>query len=158
MAILLNVEKAFNRIWHAGIVDKLHRMGIPIHLSKIIDSFLQNRSFKVRLDNVDSSKRAVLAGLLHGVLPPTVFIFCIFQWYPNNANVKVFLFADYFLFYAHYRNLKRTIIRLVKQLDNAPLRFIQRRVRLNAQNTVEIIFNHRRRDLNGLKLNAQKIH
>lgn len=57
-AIFLDMEKAFDRVWHDGLIHKLHTMSsVPTHLVKIIQSFLPNRTFKIKLSDHTSTVR-----------------------------------------------------------------------------------------------------
>lgn len=42
---LLDVEKAFDNVWHDGLVYKLYRYNFPNYLIKIIQHYLKNREF-----------------------------------------------------------------------------------------------------------------
>lgn len=45
--LAFDIEKAFDRVWHAGLTKKMINLDFPFYLTKIIDSFLSNRSFSV---------------------------------------------------------------------------------------------------------------
>lgn len=62
-AVFFDMEKAFDRVSHDDLLHKLHVLGTPTQLTKIIDSFLSNRQFNVRNDNSLSSTKPVLAGV-----------------------------------------------------------------------------------------------
>ncbi|GFW88418.1 zinc finger MYM-type protein 6 [Trichonephila clavipes] len=58
-AIFLDIQKAFDRVWHVGLLYKLIKINTPPPLIRIIRSFLTNRTFAVRLDEAtDSNKDA----------------------------------------------------------------------------------------------------
>ena len=42
-AVALNVSKAFDRVWHAGLLHKLESYGISDQIFGLISSFLSNR-------------------------------------------------------------------------------------------------------------------
>lgn len=46
--ILLDIEKAFDSVWHNGLIYKLHLYGVPTHLLKLIKSFVTDRLFLVQ--------------------------------------------------------------------------------------------------------------
>ena len=72
--VFLDIEKAFDSIWHNGIIFKLSKFGYPIHLQKIIKSFLSDRYFAVNLDNEKSTQRGIPAGVPQGsILSPTLY-------------------------------------------------------------------------------------
>ncbi|GFU02353.1 RNA-directed DNA polymerase from mobile element jockey [Trichonephila clavipes] len=51
----LDIAKAFNKIWHDGLLIKLIRLDFMAPLMKSIHSFLTHRSFRVRVDSIISS-------------------------------------------------------------------------------------------------------
>ncbi|GFX02155.1 RNA-directed DNA polymerase from mobile element jockey [Trichonephila clavipes] len=46
-AVFLDIQKAFDRVWHYGLFYKLIRTNTPPYLIKIIKFFLENRNFSV---------------------------------------------------------------------------------------------------------------
>ena len=53
-AVALDISKAFNRVWHTGILHKLKSYGISGQISGLIFSFLSNRWLWVVLDGKSS--------------------------------------------------------------------------------------------------------
>ena len=51
-AIFLDVEKAFDRVWHEGVLYKLTEVLLPDCYVHLIGSFLRDCSFRVRIDPV----------------------------------------------------------------------------------------------------------
>ena len=49
-AAALDISKAFNRVWHAGLPHKLKSYGISGQIYDLISSFLSNRQLWVVLD------------------------------------------------------------------------------------------------------------
>ena len=72
----LDVEKAFDTVWHTGLIWKL-RTKAEIHGRSLqwFRSYLNGRSSRVRADGYESEEFPLSAGLPQGgVLPPTLFI------------------------------------------------------------------------------------
>ena len=57
-AVALDISKAFDRVWHAGLLHKLKSYGISGQIFGLISSFLSNRQLRVVLDgkSFDRSK------------------------------------------------------------------------------------------------------
>ena len=73
-AVFLDVEKAFDSLWHKGLIYKLLLQDIPKPLVHIIHSFISNRCFQVRVNNTLSPSTVVSAGVPQGsILGPTLF-------------------------------------------------------------------------------------
>lgn len=49
--------------WHKGLIHKAFQVGTPIHQVKFIASFLKDRSFKARVENVLFTSRHILIGV-----------------------------------------------------------------------------------------------
>ena len=61
--VALDISKAFDRVWHAGLVHKLKSYGISGQIFDFISSFLSNRRLRVVLDGKSSQKYPVNAGV-----------------------------------------------------------------------------------------------
>ena len=59
----LDISKAFDRVWHAGLLHKLSSYGISVQIFDLIFSFLSNRWLRVVLDGKSSQEHPVNAGV-----------------------------------------------------------------------------------------------
>ena len=62
-AVALDISKAFDRVWHAGLLHKLKSYGISGQIFSLISSFLSNRRLRVVLDGKCSQEYPVNAGV-----------------------------------------------------------------------------------------------
>ena len=54
-AIFLDISKAFDKVWHEGLVFKLECIGVEGQLLKLLESFLNNRYQRVLLNGQSSN-------------------------------------------------------------------------------------------------------
>ena len=74
-AVALDISKAFDRVWHAGLLHKLKSYGISGQMFGLISSFLSNRWLRVVLDGKSSQEYPVNAGVPQGsILGPTLLL------------------------------------------------------------------------------------
>ena len=72
--VLLDIEKAFDSVWHQGLLFKMHNFGYPQYIIQLIKSFLKDRSFQVFLKDEYSSIRQIPAGLSQGPVVTNCFL------------------------------------------------------------------------------------
>ena len=93
-AVALDVSKAFDRVWHAGLLHKLKSYGISGQIFDLISSFLSNRRLRVVLDGKSSQEYPVNAGVPQGsILGPTLFLPYINDL-PDNIICDIAIYDD----------------------------------------------------------------
>ena len=93
-AVTLDISKAFDRVWHAGLLHKLKSYGISGQIFGLISSFLSNRQLRVVLDGKSSQEYPVNAGVLQGsILGPTLFLLFINDL-PDDGISNIAIYAD----------------------------------------------------------------
>ncbi|CAH2091886.1 unnamed protein product [Euphydryas editha] len=60
------MEKAFDRVWHTGLLTKILDTTTPPALLRVLASFLEGRSFYVSVEGVDFQLRPIRAGVPQG--------------------------------------------------------------------------------------------
>ena len=93
--IYLDFSKAFDKVSHNVLLEKLKHYGIDGKLYKWIESFLTNRKQKVVIDGVQSDDANVESGVPQGtVLGPVFFIIYIIDLIVTLKSSKALKFAD----------------------------------------------------------------
>ena len=93
-AVALDISKAFDRVWHAGLLHKLKSYGISGQIFGLISSFLSNRRLCVVLDGKSSQEYPVNTGVSQGsILGPTLFILYINDL-PDDVLCNVVIYTD----------------------------------------------------------------
>ena len=73
--VFCDISKAFDRVWHKGLLFKLRQNGIEGILLKWLSNYLSNRSQNVVLQSATSSSKQITAGVPQGsVLGPLLFL------------------------------------------------------------------------------------
>ena len=72
------MSKAFDKVWHEGLVFKLQQNGIEGNLLNLLSNYLKNRRQRVVLNGMESSWGEIRAGVPQGsVLGPLLFLIYI---------------------------------------------------------------------------------
>ena len=92
--VFLDISKAFDKVWHQGVLFKLKQNGISGNLLKLMEDFLANRYQSVVLNGQVPKWAAVHAGVPQGsILGPLLFLIYINDlWTGLSSNYR--LFAD----------------------------------------------------------------
>ena len=79
-ANFLDISKAFNKVWHEGLIFELEHIGISGNLLSLLKSFLNKRFQRVVLNGQCSNWSSVLAFVPQGsVLGPLLFLIYIYK-------------------------------------------------------------------------------
>ena len=74
--VALDISKAFDRIWHKALLDKLPAYGFTRSFCKLISGYLSNRFISVVVDTATCASFPVSSGVPQGsYLSPTLFFF-----------------------------------------------------------------------------------
>ena len=92
--VFLNMPKAFDKVWHEGLIYKLKSMGVSDSLLKLIQSFLTNRFQRVLLNGQTSEWLPVKAGVPQGSILGPLFFLIYINDLSENIESTVKLFAD----------------------------------------------------------------
>ena len=93
-SIFFDISKAFDRVWHRGLIYKLKSIGIRGKLLDFLSDYLTQRKQAVVLKGEKSNYREVTAGVPQGsVLGPLLFLIYINDITDNIAST-IKLFAD----------------------------------------------------------------
>ena len=92
--VFLDISKAFDRVWHEGLLFKLKSYGITDNLLSLIKDFLSDRLQRVVLNGKASSWKEVLAGVPQGSILGPLFFLIYINELPTNMESQVRIFAD----------------------------------------------------------------
>ena len=92
--VAFDIFKAFDRVWHTGLLHKLKSYGISGQIFGLISSFLSNRWLWVVLDGKSSQEYPVNARVPQdSILSPTLFLQYIDD-FPEDVICAIAIYAD----------------------------------------------------------------
>lgn len=92
--VFLDISKAFDRVWHSGLIHKLESLGIKNPLLNWFRSYLSNRYQHVVIDSECSNWVRIEACVPQGsVLGPLLFLIFIND-ISDSLATNCFLYAD----------------------------------------------------------------
>lgn len=62
----LDIKKAFDSVWHRGLVYKVQKAGCDMHTTRIVKSFLEDRFAKIKIDDNLSESLSINRGVPQG--------------------------------------------------------------------------------------------
>ena len=99
-AVFLDISKAFDKVWHEGLIFKLKQNGISGKLLKFFESYLYNRKQRVMINGSYSDYANIESGVPQGsVLGPLLFLVYINDL-EKNIKLNVKFFADDTMLYS----------------------------------------------------------
>ena len=115
--IFLDLSKAFDKVPHYSLCNKLSYYGIRGKIISWIRNFLTNRHQRVVLDGFTSESHPVNSGVPQGtILAPLLFL-CYINDLPSSIQCKIGLYADDTILYSTIHTLSDCIT-LQKDLDS----------------------------------------
>ena len=97
--VFLDISKAFDKVWHKGLVFKLKQNGISGDLLNIFEGFLRNWKQRVVLNGQTFNWENIHAGVPQGsILRPLLFLIYINDLTENLSSNPKFFADDTYLF------------------------------------------------------------
>ena len=113
--MFLDMSKAFDKVWHKRLINKMNCFGIEGMSVKLLQNFLENGLQRVLLNHQTSSQEPVLAGVpLGSILSPLIFLIYINDLSKDLLSVQ--FFAGTFIF-STVQDIKHSIDQLNSDLD-----------------------------------------
>ena len=150
-AVFLDISKAFDKVWHEGLLFKLNQNGVMGNMSKLLKNYLTNRKQRVVLNGSSSSFFDVESGVPQGsVLGPLLFLI-----YINDLEVdiksKIKFFADDTMLFSVVSDPSKTASDLNHDLNIISKWAFQWKMAFNpepSKQAIELLFSHKIKSTN----------
>ena len=144
------MSKAFDKVWHEGLLFKLKCYGVDDHLYNILENYLQNRMQRVVLNGKTSSWASVNSGVPQGsVLGPLLFLIYINDL-PEDLVSVAKLFADDTSIFSTVLDINKSSENLNRDLENIRKWAFQWKMTFNPdpnKQATEVIFSHKKKPI-----------
>ena len=113
----VDISKAFDKVWHNGIIYILEQNGVIGDLLDILTNFIEQIKQRVILNGKQSTWTNVEAGVPQGsILGPLLFLIYIND-FPENLVSNPILFADDTSLFSVIRNMQSSVQNLNEDLN-----------------------------------------
>ena len=152
----VDISKAFDRVWHKGLLAKLPMFGLHHTLIKWISSFLSDRSIAIRVDGYLSKPHSINSGVPQGSAISPVLLILFINDLLSSTSSSIFSFADdtylsssfssspqHFAYsnISPYRNTSASL--LTKYLTNVEKWGNDNRVKVNQEKTTQVVISRK---------------
>lgn len=140
--LALDLKKAFDSVWHAGLLFKLHAARFPPAALRIIHSYLEDRSMSLHAIMETSDVYRINFGVPQGsILGPLLFILYTSD-IPAYQHSLLALYADDAALLTKSRSPRRAKISMSRALDLLLPFFTKWRLVINPEKTQAIVFSN----------------
>ena len=150
-SVFLDIERAFDRVWHSGLIYKLIRYDFPPQLVHTIRSYLSNRTFRVKVLNSLSPPEKISAGVPQGsVLSPILFNLFMND-IPTSPNTSIYQYADDTAITAQRFKPSHAVSALNKHIKSLNTWFLKWNLKVNGNKSKAVMFYRNRRPPKNMK-------
>ncbi|KFM60622.1 RNA-directed DNA polymerase from mobile element jockey, partial [Stegodyphus mimosarum] len=150
---MLDVAKAFDRVWHEGLIYKLMNFNFSKELVLMIYSFIRERSFFVSVGKDTSSRHRLAAGVPQGsILGPLLYVLYVADFPKEGITTNQYLgcYADDTAIAAKSIRPDQAVMHLQELIPSTENWCIRWRISINASKSKLLIVRrtHTRKEIN----------
>ena len=116
VVVFIDLEKAFDSVWHIGLVNKIQNLGIKGRMLRWLKSYLSGRKFRVYWEGIYSSEQKISSGVPQGAILSPLLFNIMLNDIPVIENVSSAEYADDISFYMQGENMVEIVHTLQNQL------------------------------------------
>lgn len=145
-AVFLDVAQAFDKVWHQGLKYKLSKL-LPGNLCQLLESYLDDRQFRVIHQNAVSNLYCILAGVPQGsVLGPLLYLLYT-KDLPVDETATIATFADDTAILSVSDSQLEATAKLQTAINRTQKWALTWKIKLHEQKSVHVMFTYRHTDL-----------
>ena len=143
--VFLDISKAFDRVWHSGLLFKLQLAGIDGNLLEWFEDYLSNRFQRVVINGQNSEWGSINAGVPQGsVLGPLLFLVYINDIVFTVSHCNVRLYADDTCLFLEVDNRINAAIKMNEDLNRIACWSDQWLINFSAPKTKSLTISNKR--------------
>lgn len=155
-AVFLDIQQAFDRVWHCGLLYKIKTL-LPAPYYLVIKSFLSERYFYVRVNDELSNFCKMESGVPQGsVLGPLLYTIFTSDM-PHLDEVTVATYADDTAFLATSTSASEASNLIQEQIDKLQTWLNYWNIKVNENKSTHVVFSLRRGDLPSVYMYGSQI-
>jgi hypothetical protein len=155
-AAFLDIQQAFDKVWHAGLLQKLQQR-FPPCIYLLLKSYLSDRFFQVKINSDTSNILPIKSGVPQGsVLGPFLYLLYTADL-PTTPNTVLATFADDTAILSADPNPLTASLHLQHHLNLLQDWFCKWRMKVNNDKSVHITFTNRPHSCPPVTINSQII-
>ena len=142
---MIDLEKAFDLVWHKGLMYKMKKMGLKDNIVNFVSNYLNGRRIKVQIGSSLSRSYELENGTPQGsVISPFLFLIMINDIEEPENNTRLSLYADDSATWKSGSNLQVLNRDIQAYVDKMAKFFNDWGFKLSADKTVAILFTKKR--------------
>lgn len=142
--IIMDVEKAFDRLWIDGLLHKMIELGFNPRIIKFLASFLKERNFQVRVNGELSQQQEMKFGVPQGAVLSPVLYNIYTSDPPLAGEYETAMFADDTAKYRTAKTIKPIVKALSRAAEDISKYTHKWKIGINGDKTKAILFTRRR--------------
>ena len=134
--IMLDLQKAFDTVNHAILIQKLCNYGLNVNVINWFESYLKDRSHVTTINGIKSNVQISTCGIPQGsILGPLLFILYINDLPEHVSNVQVSMYADDTAIVYSSKDINDVVDRINDDLKKVDNWLSRNKLSLNIQKT-----------------------
>ncbi|MBJ5800997.1 reverse transcriptase family protein, partial [Salmonella enterica subsp. enterica serovar Derby] len=138
-----DIARAFDSVWHLGLVWKFIRAGFPIAFCGFVYSYLRDRFFKVRVEDSYSEEKKIHRGVPQGSVVAPYFFNLFMSDLPNINPCSYFQYAADTAIAAISRKKDNAARKLQTAVDLVSGWFTNWKMDLNVEKCATMLYSRR---------------